>query len=238
MKKYFIAFFALFALVGSAYVYKVVNESQVLGTASAGPVGINGLRAYAGPGIGEVTLEWARASLNTENYSVHYGTGSGFYQYLASHVGNIATYTVKGLTPGTRYYFGLERIWTGDASQGISGEVVMTAPSTPVTVIGTVGPVGRNLLTAVAGPKAGQVTLKWKKFYIDTTGYNVSYGDLPGQYIYGATNAVTVTDPNQTDFSFTISALKSGHRYYFAISPIRASIGGSYITAEVSTVTP
>ena len=236
MKRVLPYFIAALLIVFAAYKFSSTKVLGVSTTVTAGPTGLNGLRAYPGPGRGEVTLEWSRASVNAESYSIHYGSGSGYYQFLASHVGNIATYTVRGLTPGQRYYFGLERIWIGDASQGISGEVVATAPTTPVTVIGTAGPVGRNVLTGTSGPQVGQVTLKWRRFFTDTVGYSVVYGDFPGQYVYGANNAIDASNVSQNDFSFTVSSLKSGHRYYFAIVPVRSSTGGAYTTAEVSVV--
>ncbi len=203
---------------------------------TSGPVGRNGLRAYAGPGKGEVTLEWARFSLTGENYTIRYGTQSGSYPFAASYVGYITTYTIGGLNPGQRYYFGLEGVQTGNVSSGISGEVTAVAPRGPVTVLGIAGPVGRNLLSAKPGPKSGQVILSWKRFFSDTQGYNLVYGEKPGKYTYGVLGAVTVNDSTM-NFSYTVGSLKSGRRYYFALIPMRASLGGGiYTTSEVSTV--
>lgn len=202
---------------------------------SSGPVGNNAVRAYSGPGTGEVTVEWQRASMNGENYSIWYGTQLGAYPNSADHIGYITTFTVKNLTPGTRYYFGLQPIWSGNSLQPISGVVSAVAPTKPTVVIGTAGPIGRNMLTAKKGPKSGEVTLTWNKFFADTEGYNVVYGLLPGKYIYGAIDAVKVTNGSQKAFSYTVGSLKSGTRYYFALVPKRANVGGTYITSEVST---
>ncbi len=211
-------------------------ESAEAATATSGPVGRNGLRAYPGPGKGEITLEWGRASLYGENYQIHYGNASGKYIYQTPQVGYIATYTVKSLRPGSRYYFALEGFTTGNVTRGWDGEVSAVAPGSSVTVQGTAGPVGRNSLKAASGPKSGEVTLTWWKFYDDTTGYDIVYGEAPGQYRYGAANAVEITN-SKTYFTFTVGALKSGRRYYFALLPKRTGTqGGAYVTSEVSVV--
>lgn len=205
-------------------------------SASSGPVGRNGLRAYAGPGVGEVTLEWQRFAPDGENYSIHYGTGSKNYAFAKPYIGYISTYTVGRLTPGTRYYFAVEGIRVGNVSAGSDGEVTMVAPASSTTVIGTAGPVGRNLLVAKPGPKKGQVTLSWTRYYPDTEKYGVVYGLLPGKYVYGVLNAVA-TVAQVSNYSYTVGSLSSGKRYYFALEPQRSGTG-IYITSEVSVVAP
>jgi hypothetical protein len=137
---------------------------------SSGPVGSNGLRAYSGPGRGQVTLEWSRVSTSGENYSIHYGTSSQSYAYLADHIGYVATYTISNLTPGQTYYFALERIWTGNVSvgweAGVEVKAVAATGSTSPAV--TSGPIGRNYLIASAVGN-GKVKLTWRKFFsVDT----------------------------------------------------------------------
>ena len=215
----------------------VLGKANVLNAAytSAGPVGNNAVRAYPGPGAGDVTLEWQRASIYGENYSIWYGTEFGKYQNSADHIGYVTTYTVHGLQRGVRYYFGIQPIWAGNMPQNVSGVVSAVAPSGGVTVIGSAGPIGRNGLTAKKGLKSGEVFLTWNKYFADTDGYSIVYGEFPGKYIYGAVNAVKVVG-SQTQFSFTVGALRSGKRYYFALVPSRASIGGTYVTTEASMV--
>lgn len=204
-------------------------------TVTSGPIGSNNLRVYPGPGKGEATLEWQRVSPQGENYSILYGNSSKKYIYQARYVGYVATYTVRDLKPGNRYFFALQRIWTGDSYQPLEGEVSVVAPSAPVTVAGTAGPIGRNGLTAKSGPKAGQISLTWNKVFEDTQGYSIVYGTTPGKYVYGAVNAVTVNSSTDTHFSFTVGSLKSGQKYYLALIPNRSSFGGGiYTTAEVS----
>lgn len=201
-----------------------------------GPVGRNGLRAYQGPGAGEVTLEWQRFFTDGENFSVHYGIQSKAYAFAKPYIGYISTYTVKGLTPGTKYYFAIEGIRAGNVSAGSDGEVSLVAPSSPTVVAVTGGPIGRNFLQAKAGQKKGEVILSWKRYSPDADKYHIVYGLTPGKYLYGVLNAIDVT-PQDNDYSYTIKALSSGTRYYFALEPQRSG-QAIYTTAEVSVVVP
>lgn len=227
MKRVFLGFVSLFTLLA-------LPATAVAGNTS-GPVGRNALRAYSGPGVGQVTLEWKRYYLGGENFSVHYGVASGVYPYAASYVGYVSTYTVGNLKPGARYFFAVEGIRSGNMSAGWDGEVSAVASAVPTTVVGTAGPVGRNMLWAKAGPKAGEVTLYWKRFFPDSDGWSVVYGTRPGSYSYGALNAVNAQGVVSDDFSYTVRALRPGQRYYFALAPVR---GGTaiYISAEVAAV--
>lgn len=201
---------------------------------TSGPAGANGLRAYPGPGKGEITLEWSRVSLNGENYSVLYGLTPDAASYIADHVGYVATYTVGNLQPGKTYYFKLNRFWTGNVNMGSDGVVKAVAPASAVTVMGTAGPIGRNLLKAQTGAKTGQVLLTWKRFFPDTEKYNIVYGTKPGTYSYGVLNAVDTT-PQDNDYNYMVGGLKAGTRYYFALIPQRNG-QGIYTTSEVSFV--
>jgi hypothetical protein len=221
------------ALVISAFAFLAIASPAHAATVTAGPAGVNGLRAYPGPDKGSVTLEWSRVTLTGENYSVRYGTSSGNYPWIADHVGYIATYTVKNLTPGVRYYFALERIQVGNVSLGWSGEVSAVAPAFSTLPVVTAGPIGRNLLTAQS-VGSGKVKLSWRRYFSDTESWHVVYGTRPGQFQYGILSAVTTT-PGVSNYNYTIGALPRGKRMYFALVPVR---GGQavYITAEVSTI--
>lgn len=211
----------------------MMPTTSVVGSMS-GPVGRNQLRAYAGPNAGEITLEWQRYFLDGENFNVHYGTVSKSYPYAANSIGYISTYTVKNLTPGTKYYFAVEGIRAGNVSAGSDGEVSMVAPKSATTVVVN-GPAGRNSLVAMPGKKAGTVDLSWKRFFNDTQLYNVVYGVVPGQYIYGSLNAKDTTPEDTGNYTYTVSGLTSGKRYYFALVPQRNG-QGIYTTSEVSSV--
>lgn len=201
---------------------------------TTGPVGRNSTRVYPGPGKGEVTVEWSRFFLDGENFTIHYGTGAGATEFAAPYVGYISTYTLGNLVPGKRYYFSIEGIRAGNVSAGTDGVVSTVAPKAPVTVMGTPGPVGRNVLRAKPGPKKGEVTLKWTRFFPDTELYNIVYGTKPGQYQYGVLDAKDTT-PQDNDYDFTVGGLASGKRYYFALAPQRSG-QAMYVTSEVSAV--
>ncbi len=214
-----------------------VLPTSALAATTSGPVGRNALRAYPGPGANQVTLEWQRFFLDGENFSIHYGTSSNNYPFAAPYIGYISTFTVGNLNANTRYYFAVEGIRVGNNSAGWDGEVSAVAPASAVTVVGTKGPVGRNVLWAKAGPGSGAVTLYWKRFFSDSDGWSIVYGPKPGWYIYGALNAVNAQGVVSNDFSYTVQSLKSGQRYYFALAPSRFGTA-IYITSEVSVVAP
>lgn len=207
---------------------------QLASAATTGPVGRNALRSYPGPGAGQVTLQWQRYYLDGENFTVHYGTQSNKYIYEVRNVGYISSFTVSGLTPGVPYYFAVEGIRQGNVSAGWDGEVKGVAPSSSTTVVGTAGPIGRNKLWAKAGPKSGQVTLNWTRYFPDTEKYHIVYGLWSGKYVYGVLNAKDTT-PQDDNYSYTVGYLKPGTRYYFALVPQRNGTA-TYVTPEVSVV--
>lgn len=218
-----------FFVVGLAL---LVTPSVAL--AKSGPTGLNNIRTEAGPGAGQITINWQRFYSDVTGYQIQYGTTPGKYQYGTGKLGNIATYTIGSLAPGKTYYFRLYPYRNGVLSDSASPEFSDVAMSTPSTVIGTAGPYGQRGLTASQGPAMGEVTLTWHKIYPDVNNYHVTYGLQPGKYIYGAQN---VGDAVNGVKSFTVGHLKSGTRYYFAITPSR---GGQslYDSAEVSQVAP
>jgi fibronectin type 3 domain-containing protein len=78
------------------------------------------------------TLAWdAVAATNLSGYRVYYGTASG--KYLQSFgqglsVGNITSYTLMGLSNGTRYYFAVTAIDTTGHETGYSNEAIKDIP--------------------------------------------------------------------------------------------------------------
>src|SRR3989338_4404997 len=63
------------------------------------------LKAWTGPGVGQVSLSWA--SSDADNYHLVYGENRGEYQYGALNIGKTNSFTVGLLTPGKGYYFAL-----------------------------------------------------------------------------------------------------------------------------------
>ena len=82
-----------------------VNAQECGGPFPPKPAGV---WAKSGPGGGEVTLFWQEVAY-ANRYAVEYGTTSGQYLYGATNIGGTSSrsYTVKSLTPGTKYYFKL-----------------------------------------------------------------------------------------------------------------------------------
>lgn len=72
---------------------------------------------------GQVILAWdANTEVDLEGYQLHYGVVSGTYDTVVN-VGNLTTWTVKGLVVGTRYYFVLTAYDTFQNESGYSLEV-------------------------------------------------------------------------------------------------------------------
>ena len=53
----------------------------------------------------EITLNWEKAQGSVSHYSVSYGLIKGKPLYGVSNIGNVTSYTVKGLSAGVTYYF-------------------------------------------------------------------------------------------------------------------------------------
>jgi len=84
-------------------------------------------------GDNSVTLTWSKAANPVTNYLVAYGTKPGSIEYGNPNVGNSDTtsYTIKGLSGGTRYYFKIKAIndctpgdWSNEMSSTPGGRVI------------------------------------------------------------------------------------------------------------------
>ena len=77
-------------------------------------------------------LTWgAAAGANLSGYRVYYGTAPGtYFQSFGQgvNVGNVLTYTVNGLTSGTRYYFAVTAFDTSNNESIFSNEVFKDIP--------------------------------------------------------------------------------------------------------------
>src|SRR3989338_6726406 len=79
--------------------------------ASAGQTGVSGaasavLKAWSGPGVGQVSLSWVSTD-DADNYHLVYGEKRGEYQYGALNIGKTNSFTVSKLVPGRGYYFSI-----------------------------------------------------------------------------------------------------------------------------------
>ncbi len=62
------------------------------------------VKAKAGPGSGQITLNWDKSS-GVKYYNITYGPSSLHYEWGNPNVGDVSEYIVSGLTPGSPYYF-------------------------------------------------------------------------------------------------------------------------------------
>jgi hypothetical protein len=99
------------------------------------------------------------------------------------------------------------------------------------------GPVNRNLLSVKSGPKKGEVTLSWTRYYSDYGKYGIVYRNAPGKYTYGVLNAGNSSSQSNT-YTYVVGSLKSGTKYYFAIQVQQTNSKNTYVSPEVSVVAP
>src|SRR3989344_7124087 len=92
------------------------------------------LKAWTGPGVGQVSLSWA--SSDADNYHLVYGENRGEYQYGALNIGKTNSFTVGLLTPGKGYYFALVP-QKGDQALYTSEAVWARAYTPPVETVET-----------------------------------------------------------------------------------------------------
>ena len=90
-------------------------------------------------GENSVTLTWSKAGNPVTKYLIAYGTKSGSIEYGNPNVGNENTtsYTIKGLSGGTRYYFKVKAIndctpgdWSNEVSAIARGKLITTITNT------------------------------------------------------------------------------------------------------------
>ena len=87
-----------------------------------------------------------------------------------------------------------------------------------------INPKGTAIVTLKAGSK--QMTVKWKKQAIQTTGYQIQYSLEKN---FGSAKTVTVKGPKKT--SKVIKKLKKGKKYFVRIRTYKATSGKKYVSA-------
>lgn len=117
----------------------ISNAAGSNGLATAAGAGTTTIKAISGTVSGmttltvtapatSVTLTWDASTTNTDGtaltdlagYKVYYGTSPGNYT-ATINAGNVTTYMVSGLAPGT-YYFAVTAVNSGGAESGYSNE--------------------------------------------------------------------------------------------------------------------
>jgi hypothetical protein len=201
----------------------LANDSQCSTMVKTAPMNI---KAVSGPSSGQVTLFWDGVP-HANRYAVSYGIQSNKYVYGATDIGNEGSrsYTVSLLNPGTKYFFRLAA--ARDCSSGPfsvevsaysgSGGVMMPVTAPKMAKAEKISPavfggVGKQKLTAVSGPKVGEVTLYWQDAD-SADNYHLMYGTQKGKYQYGALRIGKLN-------KFTVSRLEAGKTYFFALVPL------------------
>ena len=179
------------------------------------PATPKGLAATAGNA--QAALTW-NASSGATSYNLFRATTAGGEGTTPVATGITSpSYTAKGLTNGTTYYFKVAAVNTAGSSAQSS-----EASATPKA--GVVVPPTPTGLAATAGN--AQVSLAWKAS-ADAKSYNIFRATTPGGE--GTTPVATgITSP-----SYTATGLTNGTTYYFKVAAVNA-VGSSAQSSEAS----
>jgi predicted phage tail protein len=222
---------------GTTYYFTVkavnaVGSSAASNEASATPATVPGAPTGLGATRGNTTvaLSWKAPSSNggsaITGYNVYEGTSPGAEAGTPVNTSPITgtSYTVRGLTNGTTYYFTVKAV-NAAGSSAASNE----ASATPATVPGA--PTG---LGATRGNTT--VALSWKVPLSNggsaITGYNVYEGTTSGGESTTPVNGGTLI----TGTSYTVKGLTNGTTYYFTVKAVNAA--GSSAASNQASATP
>lgn len=156
---------------------------------------------------------------NTESdlagYKVYWGTASGTYPN-SQNAGNATSYTITGLTDGTKYYIAV----TAYDTEGNEGAKSIEATGTPKAIASR--PEAPTGLTVMPGNK--YLTLSWTGIS-NVTGYMVYIGEADG--VYG-------TPVRTTNTTHTFQNLENNKTYYVAVSSYDLNSGSRYTISSES----
>ena len=183
-----------------------------------------------------VTVAWdANPESDLAGYIVSWGTQTGVYT-SSQDVGNVATFTVPTLQPGSTYYVAVQAYNTNGLASPYSTELTTTTPPAPVA--------GAPTLTAVApnsGPTAGGtlITLTGTDF-VAGAAVNVG-GILADSITFVSPTTITARTPAHTAGAVTVTVTFPGgaqairgNAYSFvattlsitAVTPSKGSVDG------------
>jgi fibronectin type 3 domain-containing protein len=247
---------------GTAYSFKVTavnkaGEGPASGAASATPTakvtkpGLpNGLTAS--PGNGKVTLSWkapgSDGGTGISGYEIYRGTSPGGESGTPVNASLVAgtSFTVTGLTNGTRYFFTVAAVNQAMLQGAKSGEASATpaagasaSGSASATGQATASPSGGATATGTPGapagltatPGNGEVGLSW-------TAPASAGGAPPASYhVYqGISSGFTLGAPvtSTSDTHVTVTGLTNGTTYYFVVTGVDGSGTVSGTSGEAS----
>ena len=179
----------------------------------------------ATPGRGSVALSWTAPSSTggaaITSYRVQRSTNGTTWTTVTNAAPLSRTFTVTGLTNGTRYQFRIaanNAAGTGANSSAVSA-TPRTVPGAPTQVVGK--------------PARKAVTLTWKAPASTggspITAYRVEYSTNGKKWTTATTRAPLTR-------TFTVTKLKSGTTYRFRIAAINAAGPGAF--SKVATAKP
>lgn len=240
-------FFNLLGLTVSFFAFLFMANPSL--AHDSGPAYPYSLQVMPGQVAGTVDLKWLDDS-TANRYDLTYGTDASAnmwgVQNINENPNSWTMFTVRGLNPGTTYYF-MMVAKNGDQYVAKTGPVSTMAKSgmakaAPVAVAPVkpaqaadqslnMGPTSRYSFQVMTGQKSGSVDLKWKDDE-SANQYDLVYGLEQGKYLWGVQDIKESMNMNQ---SFTVMGLQPGVKYYFSLV---AENGGSfYLQAGPLTVT-
>jgi hypothetical protein len=96
--------------------------------AACGGGGSGGITSLPPTSSGSAVLEWDPVvATDLAGYRIHYGTATGSYS-MSADAGTSATFTLNGLTSGSRYYFVVTAFDSSGQESGYSNEVFKDIP--------------------------------------------------------------------------------------------------------------
>ncbi|WP_348823679.1 beta strand repeat-containing protein [Flavobacterium aestuarii] len=211
-----------------------------------------GTAAPNSPSCTQFTAQWAFTSSATKYY-IDVSTNSGFSSFVSGYnnldVGNVTSYVLTGLNPGTTYYYRVRAYNNCGTSPS----------STTMNYATTASPTVAPTVTAATSIDCNQAVLNWNSitnataYYLDiatdsgfltfVSGYNNLYigyypssgyfaGSLPAGVLYyrvRATNVCNVTTGNSNTVSFQTTAPVGG-----TVSPAQTICAGATPTSSLT----
>jgi hypothetical protein len=166
-------------------------------------------------------LTWnANSESDLGGYNVYYGTAPRSYG-TPINVGNVATYTLTGLNPGT-YYFAVTAYDTSGNESGFSNEASLTLSSTPDTTPPVISGVSSSAVSSAGA------TVSWTTN--ETSDTQIDYGTTTS---YGS--STTLATSLVTSHSAVLSSLQASKLYHYRVKSRDAA--GNLATSSDFTFT-